>query len=363
MTPTSPPLSTLRLHRPAELLAGIPSLLGFPPVDSLVLMTFTVAQELSLGVTMRADLPPPWDEPDLVDQLCCAVVNNGPVAVVMVVVGGARDDQDALPHRQLVETLADVLHDEGVPVAHALWAASVEQGAPWRCYVHDFCHGQIPDPAFSPLAAAAVAGGRRTYSDRTELAAQLAPDPAEALARREHLLANHPPPTDDEALDRELSFVHQTIEAAGDLTTHLADLDDERIARLGAALSDGRVRDECLALALTDRADAAERLWLALTKALPPPERAEPACLLAVAAYLRGEGALTNVALEVAMEADPVHGLSAILQQALDLGTSPGVLRKLLTQSITEGLTPREPHKTSPPADSAERTDQRSRPG
>jgi hypothetical protein len=356
MTPTSPPLSTLRLSRPADLLAGIPSLLGFPPVDSLVLVTFTVAQQLSVGVTMRADLPPPWDEPDLVDQLCCAVVNNAPAVVFMVVVGGARDDEDALPHRHLVETLADVLQDEGVPVAHVIWAASVEQGAPWRCYVHDSCHGQVPDPRFSPLATAAVAKGRRTYADRADLAAQLAPDPAEALARREELLANHAPPTDDEALDRELSFVHETIEAAGDLTTHLADLDDERIARLGAALSDGRVRDECLALALTDRADAAQRLWLALTRALPPPERAEPACLLAVAAYLHGEGALTNVALEVAMKADPDHALSAILQEALDLGTSPDILRKLLTQSITQGLTPREPRNTSPPAGAAERS-------
>lgn len=343
MTPTSPPIASLQLNRPAELLAGIPGLLGFPPVDSLVLITFTLVPELSVGATIRTDLPPSWDESDLVDQLCCAVVNNAPIAVVVVVVGGDREGEDDLPHRQLVETLADVLRDEGVPVAHALWAASVEQGAPWLCYLHDTCRGEIPDPKSSPLAAVAVANGRRTYADRAELAAQLTPDPAEALARREHLLTTHTPPTDDESLDRELAFVHDTISSAGEHTPHPADLDDERIARLGAALSHGRVRDECLALALTDQADAAERLWLALTRALPPPERAEPACLLGVAAYLRGEGALTNVALDAALKANPGHNLSAILQQAVDLGTSPATLRHLLTHSITEGLTPRPP--------------------
>lgn len=343
MTPTSPPIASLRLNRPAELLAGIPGLLGFPPVDSLVLITFTAVPELTLGAAIRADLPPSWDESDLVDQLCCAVANNDPTGVVVVVVGGDREGEDDLPNRHLVETLADVLQDEGAPVAHALWAPSIEQGAPWLCYLHDTCRGEIPDPKSSPLAALSVASGRPAYADRAELVAQLAPDPPEALARREHLLTTHTPPEDDESLDRELAFLYDTIAATGKDTPHPADLDDERIARLGAALSHGRVRDECLVLALTDQAGAAERLWLALTRALPPPERAEPACLLSVSAYLRGEGALANVALDVALKANPAHTLSAILQQAVDLGTSPATLRLMLVDSIARGLTPRPP--------------------
>jgi hypothetical protein len=343
MTPTSPPSASLRLTKPAELLASIPGLLGFPPVDSLVLITFTVAPELSIGVTIRADLPPSWEESDLVDQLSCAVANNAPLSVVAVVVNGDRESDDDLPNRQLVDTLADVLQDDGVPMVHALWVPKVEQGAQWRCYMHDTCHGELPDPRSSPLAALAVASGRRTYADRAELAAHLAPDPAEAVARREHLLTTYTPPEDDDSLDRELAFVHDTIASTGEHSPHPEGLDDERIARLGAALSHGRVRDECLALALTEHADAAERLWLVLTRALPPPERAEAACLLGVAAYLRGEGAMANVALDVAREANPGHNLTAILQQAADLGTSPTTLRHLLTHSITEGLTPRPP--------------------
>ncbi len=341
MTPTSPPIASLHLSRPAEFLAGIPGLLGFPPVDSLVLITLTMDPDLTIGTAMRADLPPSWDESDLIDQLCCAVTNNDPFAVVAAVVGGDRDGEDDLPNRQLVETLAGVLQDEGVPVAHALWAPSVEQGAPWLCYAHDTCRGEIPDPRSSPLAALAVALGRRTYADRADLVAQLAPDPPDVLARREHLLTTHTPPEDNESLGRELAFLHDTIISTGDHAPHPSDLDDERIARLGAALSHGRVRDECLALALTNHADAAEHLWLALTRALPPPERAEPACLLGVAAYLRGDGALANVALDVALKANPAHNLSAMLQQAVDVGTAPTALRLMLIDSIARGFTPR----------------------
>src|SRR5262249_60782180 len=76
-------------------------------------------------------------------------------------------------------------------------------------------------------------------------------------------------------------------------------------------------------------AAAAERLWLALVRAPPAPERAEPAALLALTAYLRGDGGLASVALEAALLACPHHSLSGLLRAALDGGMPPELLREI----------------------------------
>jgi hypothetical protein len=70
----------------------------------------------------------------------------------------------------------------------------------------------------------------------------------------------------------------------------------------------------------------AERLWLALVRATPAPERAEPAAFLALTAYMRGDGALAGLALDEAPHACPDHSLSALLRAALAAGLPPEVL-------------------------------------
>jgi hypothetical protein len=85
-----------------------------------------------------------------------------------------------------------------------------------------------------------------------------------------------------------------------------------------------------MGMAVDDRAPEAQRLWTILTRATPPPWRAEPACLLAVTAYVRGNGALAGMAVDIALDADPDHGTANLLNQALQLGMPPKQLRKML---------------------------------
>lgn len=343
LPPTAPPHASLRADDLSELIAGIPGLLGFPPTDSLVLVTFTVTDRLCLGATLRADLPARGDIPDIVDLVCTAAMNNDAVAATAVVVGGGSADPPAtLPHRALIETISDVLHDDGIVLMHSAWVAATEQGATWWCY-EDECTGQVADPRASALAAAAAEAGLVTFASRAEMAALLAPDADELLDRRAELLDacldRGAEPYGDTELERDRRLVCDAIDAAAE-STEPPELDDRQIVRLANALSTPNVRDDCLAVALTERAVAAERLWTALIRGTPAPERAEPACLLAVSAYLRGEGVLAGMAMDAALDADPGHQLVEQLRQTLDYGMPPDKLRDLLSRSIKEATHP-----------------------
>jgi len=328
------PATRVRLTDPSELIAAVPHLLGFHPRDSLVVISLDGRR---LGMTLRADLVDPEHRELLAEQLTAPLVHQQLTGVVLLVVGGVSGrvggpggDPGAgtLPHRCLVDAVDDVLAAEGIGVQHALWAASTSPGVPWCCYDEPGCAGTVGDPATSPMAAATVAAGAVTFASREELAGLLTPDPAEALARRGRLLAaadaEHPldPATAARRAER-LGQLHAAA-AGGALV-----LDDAAVVEVASALCDHRVRDGCLAWSVGAGGAAAEQLWLALVRATPAPERAEPAALLACTAYLRGDGALAGLALEVALTACPEHALAGLLRAALDGGLPPDLLRSV----------------------------------
>ena len=104
--PAAPsPANTIYLDDMGELIAGIPSMIGFPPQDSLVLITFHIGERIELGATMRMDLPDEHHAPDLVGQLCLTAVANEADVAVPVVVGGSADPPE-LPYRWLMDLVA-----------------------------------------------------------------------------------------------------------------------------------------------------------------------------------------------------------------------------------------------------------------
>jgi hypothetical protein len=130
-------------------------------------------------------------------------------------------------------------------------------------------------------------------------------------------------------------------------------LSDDIVAEVASALCDHRVRDACLPWCAGPGGTAAEQLWLALVRATPAPERAEPAALLALTAYLRGDGALAGVALDAALRACPHHSLSGLLRAALDAGLPPELLRSVAADAAAALV--------KPPRNSAKRRSRRKR--
>jgi hypothetical protein len=117
-------------------------------------------------------------------------------------------------------------------------------------------------------------------------------------------------------------------------------LTDDDVARIVWGLRDGEVRDLALELALgahdPELPAAAEQLWTECTRRAPAPLDAAPATLLAISAWLRGDGAMANIALDRALASAPGYGLATLLRQALSACMTPADLRALLTEASTQ---------------------------
>jgi uncharacterized protein DUF4192 len=317
-----------------DLIAGVPGLLGFVPADSIVVIAFAADGDtgpLTVCSAMRADLPPPEHAATVADQLCDAARSSDAEVATAVVVCAA-PDPPLLPHRDLVESLEDAFDDHGIRLAHAVWVPAPNAGETWHCYDDHDCAGPVLDPRTAPFASAATPPGPPPFASRAAMAAQLAPDPEDVLARRAELIA-------------EQGHARTVEQHGADLRTALSraaacpdppELDEPVIARLGAALACPEAREECYAAMISTDPAAAERLWRVLTRALPPPVRGEAACLLAMHAYLRGDGVLAGMALDVANDVRPGHRLAWLLRRAIDLGTPPDELRRIVARSVEE---------------------------
>ena len=336
---SAPATGRIRLSDPAELIAAVPHLLGFHPHDSVVLLALHGKR---LGLTLRADLVDNVEAPLLAEQLLLPLVRQRPTGVALVVIGGDLTPDGDPPHRALVNVLDDMLTSAGLPLVHAAWTAQTSGGAPWRCYDDSLCAGTVSDPGASPLAAATVAAGAVTFGSREEMVALLAGEEPAALQRRAVLLdaadADHP--LSSALVAQRFAQLRELHRAA---TTGNVALSDKTVTEVASALCDHRVRDACLPWCSGPGAVAAERLWLALVRATPAPERAEPAALLALVAYLRGDGALAGVALDAALQACPQHSLSGLLRAALDGGLPPEVLRTVAADAAA--ALPRSPRR------------------
>lgn len=329
---TSLPHTQIRLRDLSELVAGIPYIIGFPPTNSLVLFTFHRCPELVLSTTLRVDLPKPEHASLVATEVSTAVARSEVETAIAVVVGDSGAE-----HGKLIDMLRKALAEKEIMLTHAFWVPKVAHGEQWQCYDDPLCADVVPDPQTSALAAAAAVAGETAYPSREAIVAHLAADPEEMLARRKALLtAYRPSPAqpyteDDACADLEL------LGYALDMATKSYDpptLTDHQLVRLALAMSETTVKDECMAIALSEEAMFAERLWTTLVRALPSPERAEPAFLLAMSAYLRGAGVLAALALKIVMESNPLHGTAVLLDYALARGVPPNDLRTLLMTSI-----------------------------
>lgn len=351
-------LHTIVLKNFSEVFAAAPHVVGYVPRNSLVLFTLRGKggrSELDL-VTAHAlpdlaragELAQRWIEGPLrstgAQEVFLLAVGDPPPPDAEVAVE-PRDERatdhgppGSPPHAEVIAVLESAFREVGVTVAHAAWAAEIRPGQPWICYEPTPCQGEIADPETSPVGTATAVSGRVTYPSRAELEAAVASEPEDVLARRSAKLDALAEETEQERgaslrprRDGEVVFAALRRCVAG------AALTEDDLLEVLLALSDSRVRDLALAAALDDElSKPALDLWSLLVRMAPTPELAEVAALLAVTAYVRGDGALAAVALDRIERFRPDHQLGLLLQRALTLAIPVEDLERIVREAAED---------------------------
>lgn len=308
-------LKIRKLDSLSELVRSISAVLGFTPVDSLVLIELRGGE---LGCVIRMDLDSaaqddgPWRLADLVDGHDA----DGALAVVVSTDADSRERS-----RATVSEVGAALRHCDRELFGAVLVDRIEAGERWTCMDGCGSSGVLGDPSSSVLAAATVVDGRRLYGSHDEMAATVAVDGARA-ATLAPLLG---PATTVDSVESVRAAVGALRRMARD-----GELNDYELVSVGASLADVRVRDALFNIGNAEEIAAAESLWTVLARVLPVPFRSEALTLLAFSAYLRGAGSLAGVALEAVLVDNPQHRMAGMLETALQGGLQPAQLRGLI---------------------------------
>lgn len=333
-------LPPLRITSPEDLLALVPTVLGFHPEDSLVLVV--AAGEVG-AMHARVDLPGDDEEAifEVVETLLAATARALARQVALI----AYSD-DGLDVEDLVDELSGRLEARGVEVLCAVRA----DGERWYSLDwHSVCtpdDGVPYDLSSHPIMAQSVLEGRVTYARRSELADSLVGTDLEATEaveqaadealRRFKAAARHPlgmenPEGAQAHLMAEACWVRERVRrhvGAGE------PLDDAEVGRLVAAVVNIAVRD--VAWAEMTRVDAPQHveLWRDVLRRTPYELLAAPAALLAFAAWLAGQGALAWCAVERCQEVEPDYSMAGLIAQALTAAVHPSTWQQIPPEDL-----------------------------
>ena len=317
-----------RLSGPGEILAVLPSLCGFPPQESLVLLSLRGPRS-RLGLTARVDLPDPPAGPALAALCADRMAGDGATQVVVVVLSehGRRED--------LVGAVRDALEQRDVGVLEALHVSAGR----WTSYTcaASCCPAEgTPVPTAPPVLglvrAEQVATGRVVLPSRDDLVRSLAPPVLlAATAAAQHLdqarqawlrsRAEH-----GAAAARRSTLDH--VQALLDRVAGGTPVGPVDAAVLTVGLEDLQARDAVATLILT-REQELLSLLVQVARQVVPPDDAPVCTLVAWTAYARGDGALANVALDRALAGRPDYSLALLLRSCLDGGVHPDEVRSL----------------------------------
>jgi hypothetical protein len=334
----------VRISDPGEVAAALPFLVGFRPRESVVLVALGGASGSQVGVSVRADIPPPGARPAVARDLARGVVSGNPNSVLVLVASeavGPGGQEPDLPHRGLVHEVVLALGERGLGAREVL----LVRGGRWWSY-------DCPQPCCAPsagtplpggvseLEAASVLAGQVVAEDRAELAARIEPDPRREVATVAALERLAPGLVDAVLRDGPAAAADSwqvvTAAVARVRARSAPPLSDEDAARLLFGLRDPAVRDRAMGLALGPDAAAAEQLWADCTRRAPGPLAAAPATLLAASAWLRGDGAMAGVALARALDSEPGYRLAELLLEGLDACLPPGEIRALIADALEQ---------------------------
>ncbi|HEU4912743.1 MAG TPA: DUF4192 domain-containing protein [Actinomycetes bacterium] len=339
MHPAAKPDPTVvRLSTPEDILGALPHRLGFHPRESLVVVCLEGPRRRD-RLVMRADLPHPRHDHELVDDLVARAEHAGATAALVVCYTDAPCG-DGLARSDLVESLCErfVAHD--VPVVEALL---VRDGRWWSYHCDDpsCCPRSGTElateltPAAGLFAAEAVARGDAVLADREALVASVEPSShpvAAAVRAQARELAEDRAATAVE-VGGEGALRSLTVGCARTLAQAWAaghcTVDPADAALLALGMRDKLARDQVMTLVLDHQPEVLVGLFTAVAQLVDDPEAAPVCTVLAWAAYADGGGALAAAAAERALRAEPGYAMAELVLEGLAGMVPPSAIREV----------------------------------
>jgi hypothetical protein len=361
--PTAEP--SFHIHNREDLIEVTPYLLGYRPIDSLVVIALAGGGELRL--TIRSDLTEAA-EPVFAAELMTMVEEAGGEQIVLIVYGPpcgsppAEEEAEIgqLPYDDLVYDIADVARHAGIRFIGGVFVADDRWWTYEPCANSQCCRPEgTPLDAPGPrIAAEATYAGLTVLPDRDAIIASLRPIRGPAQAGFSAALAAAQQELVDAAGGRDvirwragaLIQLRAVLERVrgGDLPW----LSDRVAARLVVGLADTRIRDRAWTWLEADPAgrwSGGAQLWRQLARRAPEEYRTPPMFLYAWACWRGGDGVRARIGLELALSGDPDYVAALLLEQALGRGLDPAQVPALLPrsgQSARFGMTGRTARPT-----------------
>lgn len=307
-------------HMAGTLIASTPTILGYFPQQSLVVMTFRRGH---LGATTAIDLPSDNDH-TLANLTDWAVSVRAEAAVAIVVDAHAVTETGLTTHRHLTQALDSALGLRDIRLLATHVVPQITAGAKWICGDGCGADGLVDDPATTPVAIVGVVTGRHVYASRTaqQSAVEIA-DVQRTAALAGLIQANSDTAIADECDDQTARHAVEHALAVAKRVSRGGQLRDADYIELARTLTNARVRDMLLGLVVTSKAPRAEVLWTVLARSMPHPLRVEALVMLGFFAFARGDQPLAGVAVAAALQSNPAHRMADTLDVALRTGRRP----------------------------------------
>lgn len=288
-----------------ELIAALPHVLGFEPVESIVVCPVTSGLPFA-----RVDLPRSAQEREEVLQALGGPYarNAGPGAAVALV--GVSADRAAA--EAATEHLAAGLLQAGLRTRMRLWSNDQQ----WE----ELDTGQVGhtgDAAGRVAAQMVLEGAVRPAASREAVAASLVGDrgPIRSVLPQARLAA------ESSTVGAEREWAASRVERFYRDGNRLSDGD---AARILVAVESVEIRDELWQDVTRENALSHVALWGDLTRRAPDEARAAPAALMAFSSWLAGDGARAWCALDQVPSGQPysmADVVAALVQQGINPAT------------------------------------------
>jgi hypothetical protein len=319
-TADSPP--RVKVSGPADFLGLVPYLLGFRPQESLVLLLIRDGRVL---LTARIDLPALEATAPAVEQLLDLSQRHHASGLVLLAYGSA-----AGRARTVAELVARELGPHGL-----VDALFVDDSRWWSLTCGPGCcpaAGTRYDLRNHPMAAEAVYAGLTAVAGREEIEAQVGGPPAADFGLLEVVTAAVVREQQGRAPRQRQSDMAAAVQ---EFLAEPRRLSDEECARFAVLAADVAVRDVAWTAMTRAGIDDHLDLWGQVVARTISPWEVPPLCLLGMAAWIAGNGALQNCCTARARRADPDYSMAGLLDDINQRALPPS-----FWDSIKSDLTP-----------------------